>query len=335
MTALVTGGSGVLGLHVARDLAARGEEVVAYSTSGAPPSAGLVLGESAPLVHFVRGDIRDFERLRETAERFKVSGIIHTAALTGEAQAFARPHDVFAVNVGGTANVLEVARVGKMGRVVYIGSSAEYGQRLDLQPIGEDELNVEGLYAETKFLGHRLGQRYRQTFGLDVVTVRVSSVYGPNTRFNAFRGLVGNTLVAHLCRAVAFGESATLEGGGDYTRGWTYAADCAKGICLAYRASDLRHTVYNVASGRVYTMAEVVDAITRVEARADICIASKEPDAGSLQARTVRGPLDISRAREDFGFVPQYELAQGVSEYIAWWRRLGKRGAAEFTSPGS
>ena len=329
MTVLVTGGSGVLGLHVVQTMAAHGESVVAYSTSGAPPGADVVLGDFASRVAFVQGDIRDLERLREIAKSNGVRGIIHSAALTGEAQARARPHDVFAVNVAGTANVLEVARLGKMRRVVYIGSASEYGRRIDLRPIGEDEVNVEGLYAESKFLGHRLGQRYREIYRLDVITVRVSSAYGPGTRFNAFRKLVGNTLIAHLCRAVAMGEPVVLEGGGDYPRGWTYASDTAAGVRLAYQTGSPRHSVYNIASGEIYTVAEVVDAVRRVEPRARIEISPGQWEDDPFQAGNLRGPLDITRARDDLGFRPAYDLEAGLREYIAWWRRVGPGGAVD------
>ena len=210
---------------------------MAYSTSGAPPHAELVLGEQAAHVCFEKGNILDLERLRKLVSQHSIDGIVHTAALTGEAQARERAAEVVAVNVTGTANVLETAREAKMRRVIYLGSASEYGRRPDMQPIHEDEANPQGLYAETKFLGHRLGQRYRDVFGLDVITMRVSSAYGPNTRFNPLRKLVGNTLIAHLCRAAAFGEAVRLEGGADYPRDWTYAADTARGICLAYRRS--------------------------------------------------------------------------------------------------
>jgi nucleoside-diphosphate-sugar epimerase len=329
MTVLVTGGSGVLGLHVVRAMAAHGEFVVAYSTSGAPPGADLVLGDFAARVAFVQGDVRDLERLRETAGRHGVRGIIHSAALTGEAQARARPHEVFAVNVAGTANVLETARLAGMRRVVYIGSASEYGRRTDLRPIGEDEINVEGLYAESKYLGHRLGQRYREIYDLDVMTVRVSSAYGPGTRFNAFRKLVGNTLIAHLCRSVAMGEPVVLEGGGDYPRGWTYASDTATGVRLAYQAAAPRHRVYNIASGVTYTVAEVVDAVRRIEPRARIEITPGRWDDDPFQAGNLRGPLDITRAREDLGFRPAYDLEAGLRDYIAWWRRVGPGGAVD------
>lgn len=324
MATMVTGGAGMLGLHVARALAEQGQSVVAYSTSGAPPRAELVLGEYASRVTFIAGNILDLARLRGIVEEFEVSGIVHTAALTLESQARADPHGVFSVNVGGTANVLEAARLGKMRRVVYIGSASEYGRRPDLRPIGEDEVNVEGLYAETKFLGHRLGQRYHEVFGLDVLTVRVSSTYGPNTRFNAFRGLAGNTLIAHLCRAVTFGEAVTLNGGGDHRRDWTYVADTARGICLAFDAQTPRYTVYNIASGRHHTVTEVIEAIRRIEPRARI---HAEPgqweDDPFHEAGNLRGVLDITRAREDFGYAPRYGLDDGLREYIEWWRRVG------------
>jgi nucleoside-diphosphate-sugar epimerase len=126
MAVMVTGGAGMLGLHVARELAEDGRPVIAYPTSGAPPRAEFVLGRHAPYVKFVAGDILDLAHLRRTADEFGVDAIVHTAALTLESQARERPHNVFSVNVGGTANVLEAARRAKMRRVVYIGSASEY-----------------------------------------------------------------------------------------------------------------------------------------------------------------------------------------------------------------
>ncbi|MGZ8265076.1 MAG: NAD-dependent epimerase/dehydratase family protein [Burkholderiales bacterium] len=324
MPVLVTGGSGVVGLHVARELAAAGEEVVAYSTSGAPPRPELVLREHASRVRFEQGNILDLERLRQLVSERRIEGVVHTAALTGEAQARGRTPEVVAVNVTGTANVLEAARHAGLRRVVYVGSASEYGRRADLRPIAEEETQPQGMYAETKHLAHRLGQRYRELFGLDVITVRVSSSYGPNTRFNPYRKLVGNTLIAHLTRAAAFGEAVRLEGGGDYPRDWTYAADTAQGICRAYRVAKPRHTAYNIACGRSYTVAEVVDVLRRVAPEAQVSVGSGQWDDDPYQALNMRGPLDIARAREDLGYAPRYALAEGLSAYIAWWRAAGR-----------
>lgn len=323
MSTLVTGASGVVGLHVARHLAAQGESVIAFSTSGAPEHAALLLGTVAAHVRFVQGNILDYELLVEIAEKFGVDGVIHAAALTGEAQARARSRDVFATNVGGTMNLLELARTKKMRRVILLGSASEYGRRKDLQPIAEDETNPEGMYAETKFLGHRLGQRYRALHGLDVVTVRISSCYGPHTRFNPYRKLVGNTLIAHLCRAAAAGEPVALDGCGDYPRDWTYAADTALGICLAYQARAPNQTVYNISCGNSYRVGDVVAALNRVEPRAQVSIGAGNWDDDPFQAANLRGPLDISRARYELDFKPRYDLEAGLREYVDWWRKTG------------
>lgn len=330
MCVLVTGGSGVLGLHVASDLAARGFDVVAVSTSGAPPAAHLTLGKAADRVMFAQADIRDAEALRELSRRHEISHVVHCAALTGEAQGRARPQAMFEVNVAGTLHVLELARECRAQRVVYIGSSAEYGPRTDPAPIREDEVRIEGIYAETKYLGHRLANRYREVYGLDVVTARVQSVYGPNTRFNPHRGLVGNTLVAHVSREVAFGRPVSLGADHDYPRAWTHAADAASGIADALLAGTLRHTTYNVASDVVYRLDDLIEAFKEAETSARITREQPQGKASDIAAAAARGPLDVTRARTDFAFAPRFDLASGLRQYIGWWRNLGEAGASQF-----
>jgi UDP-glucose 4-epimerase len=322
MAVLVTGASGVVGVHAARALAADGHRVVAFSTSGRTPVTASLLDDMGARITYAAGDVRDPDAVAEVVRTHRIDAIVHAAGLTGEAQARARPLDMIAVNVTGTANVLEAARSAGVRRVVYVGSSAEYGRRPDLAAIGEDEVNPEGLYAETKHLGFRLARRYRAVYGLDTLTCRINSVYGPGTRFNRFRGLVGNTLVAHLCRAVARGEPVHLESGGDYPRGWTHAGDVADGIRRMVEVEAPAHDVYNLASGRIYTVRQVVDALHRVEPAAEISIGAGAWEDDPFQAGNVRGPLDIGRARADLGFQPRVELEDGLRAYVAWWRRM-------------
>lgn len=323
MPVLVTGATGVVGVHVTRALAERGEHVIAFSTQGRTPVTDSLLLPFSELVTHVQGDVRDAEAVASAVGDRDVTAIVHAAGLTGEAQARARTPEVIAVNVQGTANVLEAARQVGVRRVVYLGSSAEYGRRPDLEPIGEDETDPEGMYAETKHLGFRLARRYRALFGLETVTCRVNSVYGPGTRFNPYRGLVGNTLVAHLCRAVARGEPVHLEGGGDYPRGWTHAADVGDGIRRIVAHEAPPHDVYNLASGRLYTVREVVEALRSREPGAEITVGEGAWEDDPFQAGNLRGALDISRARRDLGFEPAVALEDGLASYVSWWRQVG------------
>jgi UDP-glucose 4-epimerase len=323
MSVLVTGATGVVGMHVSRALAEHGERVVAFSTGGRTSVSDSLLAPVATQVTHVRGDVRDAAAVLSAIRGHGVTAIVHAAGLTGEAQARARTLDVIAVNVLGTATVLEAARQSGIRRVVYLGSSAEYGRRPDLEPISEDETDPEGMYAESKHLGFRLARRYRALFDLETVTCRVNSVYGPGTRFNPYRGLVGNTLVAHLCRAVARSESVHLDGGGDYPRGWTHAADVGDGIrrIVAHHAPP--HDVYNLASGRLYTVREVVAALRSREPTAEVSVGEGAWEDDPFQAGNLRGPLDISRARRDLGFEPAVSLEDGLASYVDWWRQVG------------
>lgn len=320
MSVLVTGGSGVVGLQVVRLLARSGHDVVSVSRSGRPPAASFVLGDPDERVAFVSADILDTDLLLSIATERGVEGIVHTAALTGEAQARARPMDVLTTNVLGTVSVLEVARRAGLRRVVYTGSSSQYGRRQDMRPITEEEMNVEGLYAETKRTAQSFGLRYTSLFGVDFVTCIVSSSYGPGTRYNEHRGLVGSTLIAYLCESAVRAGKVSLDGGGDYPRGWTYAADTAQGIVLAYEKPVLAHDVYNIASGESYRVSEVVEALRTVVPGVDIAVGGGTWDDDPYQSANLRGPLDIGRARHDLGFAPVYDLRRGLGEVVSWFR---------------
>jgi len=322
MSILVTGASGVLGSHVARHLAEKGHDVIALSSSGVLPHSELTLGAFADRVRFIKADIVDLPKLEKVVAEHQVEGIVHAAAMTGEAQARVRTAEMLSVNILGTANVLQVAGAAKLRRVVYIGSASEYGRRADLRPIREDEINPEGIYSESKYAGHRLGQRFRDVFGLDVVTARVTSVYGPNTRFDPLRKLVGNTLLAHLCRSIVHGQPVELEEGGDYVRDWTYAADSAAGVSGLYLAEKLCHTSYNISGGNSYSLFDVVAALRELAPEARIKVGGGDWKDDPFQALNLRGSLDITRAREDLGFKAAYSLKEGLAAYLDWWRAL-------------
>lgn len=321
MSVLVTGGSGVLGAHTVAALANAGRDIVSLSTSGEPGNFDWLLNDRRGRVTFLAGDINDLDALAEICRSHEVDGIIHSAARTGEAQARAHTPEVYLVNVLGTVNVFEVARRQEMRRVIHIGSASEYGGRTNLDPIPEDDIAVEGLYAESKYTGHRIGERYRAIFGLSTVTARVSSVYGPYTRFNALRGLVGNTLISHLCKAIVDERAVELPGG-DYPRGWTYAADAAEGLRLIYEAPEPKETSYNVASGHFHTVRQIVEAANRIEPQASVSVESGMFEDDEFQAGNLHGPLDISRLQSEFGFSARFGLDAGLASYLSWWRYM-------------
>jgi nucleoside-diphosphate-sugar epimerase len=317
----------MVGSHVVAELTDAGHEVVCLSTRPADGISRSIIGDTSR-VRFAECDIREIDALLSIARGEAVDAIVHAAALTGEAKARARTVEMLEVNVQGTWNVLQAGRELEVRRVVNLGSPAEYGRRVDLSPIGEDEINIEGVYGESKYLGHLLGLRFADAFGLDFVTCRVNAVYGPGTRFDPHRGLVGGTMMALLCRASATGETVRITGGADFPRAWTDVRDIAAGIRLVLEKEHPAYPVYNLGSGKLVTLGEIVDAILRDNPDADIKIGADDV-TDARTAESLRGPADITRAREDLGFAPRIGIDQGVRDFVRWWRERDASDASD------
>lgn len=307
-----------MGIHVVRALCESGHSVVSVSRGGAEDAYWRYLGSASKRARFVSADIRNLEEIGDVMREHHIDGIIHAAGITTEVHAVSDPLGVFTINAAGTATMLEAARIGEVSRFVYIGSSSEYGRRTDMAAIREEEVRVEGLYAETKHIGHRLTERYREVFGLDTVSVRVSSVYGPFTRPDPMRGLLGNGLMVRLCEAAAFERDIAIEVDENDVRGWTYGTDTALGIALVFDARSPSHRVYNVASGTYSKVAEVVNVVRELAPSTSITVTQRRSDG--FHKAAVRGPLDISRARSELGFSPSVDLRTGLGQYIRWMK---------------
>lgn len=325
MSVLVTGVSGLVGVAAAAALLKRGATVVGLSRNGLSAMARKKLASHS--FREERGDVRDFDGLMRLGRAHAFTQIIHAAGVAGSSKAASDPLEMVTTNLLGIANVLEAGRRLGVSRIVYTSSSAVYGPRPDGRPIREEEVSPRSQYGELKWMGEVLAARYRQDFGLDTVIARLFSVYGP---FQKPGGLdVGYGVVHYLCSAAVAGRPLHLPSAGTYHRGYTFVDDVADGLCRLLFAARLSHSVYNIASGRSYTLAELADAIRKLIPEADIEVGSGLWEGGPPSA-TLRGALDITRARQDLDFEPSYTLEEGIGLFIEHLRRAGisQHGAA-------
>jgi nucleoside-diphosphate-sugar epimerase len=201
VTTLVTGGNGWLPSHVVRRLAGAGETVVSYDLMEPDDYLRAFLGADISNVVFEAGDVTDRERLREAAARHGVTSIVSAAAITPRVDRERRePERIIAVNLGGVVNALEVAReLPNFRRFVQISSCAVFGDVPGVTELDEDSpANSTNLYGITKLAGERVALRYGDLFGLDVIAVRPSNVYGPMERFTP--GYAGATELREMLR---------------------------------------------------------------------------------------------------------------------------------------
>lgn len=292
---VVTGAAGLVGAAVARRLADRGDEVVALDRV-----AMRIPGD----IQVQACDLGDVHRLYQLAGT-GIDGVIHCGAHSGPMVARDHPHSMVQVNVLGTANMLELARVLGARRFVYCSSTSAYGTT----PTGvvpEDTLlRPTSLYGASKAASEYLVSAYADQFGLDGVSLRICWVYGPRRTTDCLiRSLIQDALVDEPSR-LAFGE--------DFNRHYVHVDDAARALVLALDAERPLRRTYNITGGLCTTLGEVARVVKQVLPRADIVLQSGPDPVDDLQHQ-----FDTQAAERDLDYQPQISLEAGIRSYAEW-----------------
>ena len=320
MTTLVTGGNGWLPSHVVRQLARSGEMVVSYDLMEPDDYLRAFLGADVANVVFESGDVTDRERLSEAAAKHGVTSLISAAAITPRVDRERRePERIIAVNLGGVVNALEVARtLPDFRRFVQVSSCAVFGDVSGVTELDEESpANSTNLYGITKLAGERVALRYGDLFGLDVIAVRPSNVYGPMERFTP--GYAGATELREMLRIHFAGEPIKVASLDASYRDWTFAEDVAEGIARAWSiAGPLPQRVFIVSSGEQYSVGDVLEAFRTNLAGLEYRVVSRD-DANYPVDEGGPGPLPLNRrAVAHLEWSPRTSFADGMRQYLTW-----------------
>lgn len=311
MAVFITGGHGHIASWAAYFLAREGEQVFLYDLNPAIPDH---LNAVTKNINFIKGDVMDFPHLADVFKQHKkeIDGIIHTVGIMGEF-VLENPHRNVAVNVGGTHNMLEIARQFEIPKVVYTSTGAVYGAVTGT--VSEDKFppNPSDLYGSTKASCEFLGQQYASTFGFEFRISRVYFCYGvgklPSTFIRLYRLAFG---------ALEGLDDLTMDKGADQKLDFTYIEDAARGTAMLYQAKELKHSIYNIATGVPNSVGRVVELVQRYSPFQ----VKVELGPGEMMQRAEA--LDISRAREELGFEPKYSLEEGIQRYADWMKLMVK-----------
>jgi UDP-glucose 4-epimerase len=296
-TILVTGLSGLIGAAVARRLVARGDSVLGLDRiHPANPPCPVVIHE-----------LGDAHRLHEIMLTGRIRAIVHTGGASGPMVWPESPARVTAVNIGGLVDVLEAARLHGRPRIVWFSSILAYGTRPGLAPVDEATILRPGtVYGATKAAGEALLEAYAQDHGVDGVALRVASCYGPGRTTNCFIRL--------LLENAAAGRPTAVPDPDARNRQHIHVDDVAAAVIAALDTPLLPSRAYNIGPGTVMSSAEVAAEVAQAIPGVRLI---QDPAAPSWNSFAL-GPLDISRASNDFGFVPRVGLAAGAAAYRAW-----------------
>lgn len=270
MRVLVTGGAGYIGSHTVRQLLKAGHEVIVYDN--------LSRGhrEAVAGVPLVEGDIRDGELLRATLRRYGCQGILHFAALSLVGESVRDPQSYYLNNVIGGLTLFQAALDCGVRYLVFSSSAAVYGDPHQV-PIREDcPLEPANPYGETKMVLEKALISYSRSYGLRAISLRYFNAAGASPAGDMGEDHDPEThLIPLVLKAIMTGKELTVFGDdyptpdGTAIRDYIHVDDLARAHILALEALEQGSptAVYNLGSGRGYSVLEVIRAAEKVTGR--------------------------------------------------------------------
>jgi nucleoside-diphosphate-sugar epimerase len=305
---LITGGAGFIGSHLTAFLVAAGEQVRVLDNfaTGKRENLAAISGK----FELLEADIRDLEAIRGAFQG--VEYVLHQAAIPSVPRSLADPLTTHAANVSGTMNVLLAAREAGVKRVVVASSSSVYGANPQL-PKREDMVPQPlSPYAASKLATEGYAQAFYHAFGLETVCLRYFNVFGPHQDPTSQYAAV----IPKFITAMLQGQRPTIYGDGEQTRDFTYVDNVVQANLQALRAEGVAGKVFNIACGRRISINELVATLNQLLGT-DLEPLYAPPRPGEVK----HSLADITAARQQLGYEPHIDFAEGLARTVEWYRR--------------
>ena len=310
-TVVVTGGAGFIGSELVRQLAARGDRVVAIDNlvNGTRENLDGVLSSRVTLLE---ADIRDLDAVTPHLREARV--VYHLACL-GVRHSVHSPRENHDVNATATLRLLGASREAAVPRFVYVSSSEVYGTARWVPMTEEHPTYPHTVYGGSKLAGECYTRAYHDTYGYPTVVVRPFNTFGPRSHHE---GDSGEVIPKFLLRCLA-GRPMIVFGDGTQTRDFTFVSDTAAGIILAGEDARAVGQTINLGSGREITINELARQVAAVAGRPEAAVEHDQPRPGDV----LRLFADMSHARALLGYAPKMTMGDGLAALLAWYRAQG------------
>jgi len=314
---LLTGGAGFIGSHLAEALLRRGLQLSVVDSlddfySPGAKRANLEEVRKAGDFCFCELDLCDFGALRQAISKLRPGIIIHLAARAGVRPSIENPQLYERVNVGGTVNLLELARQLGVQRFIFGSSSSVYGIT-NRVPFAEDDpcLRPISPYAATKLAGEFFCHTYAHLYGISTLCLRFFTVYGPRQR--------PDLAIRKFTSLMEAGKPIPVFGDGSMGRDYTFVDDTVAGVLAAldyqFPPGGTPFDIFNLGNSHPVSLDELIKTLERVTGRVAI------RDQKALQP----GDVPITWANTDkaarvLGYRPATSLAEGLEKFLEWFR---------------
>jgi nucleoside-diphosphate-sugar epimerase len=311
MKALITGGAGFIGSHLAEALCRRGASVVVLDDLSLGNAANLDWKKPGDHLEFVQGDAAD-----EQLAAKLIAGcdwVFHESAMPSVPRSVAEPWKSNTQNLDATLRLLLLAREAGVKRFLFASSSSIYGDSDAPAKHESHAPNPLSPYALQKYGAEKYGQLFHQLYGLPTVSLRYFNVFGPRQAFDSpYSGVI-----AKFCTSMLAGQTPVIFGDGLQSRDFTYIDNVvAANLAAAEAPADkVAGRFFNVAGGRSITLLDLVAELNRLTGQ------SLKPRFEPVRAGDVRSSVaDTSAAREAFGFTPKIAWQQGLAKTLDFYR---------------
>jgi len=293
---LVTGGCGFIGSHIVDRLISLGHEVRVIDDLSASENEMFYYNDQAT---YYQEDIS-----KDNCSHIfnNVDHVFHLAARSRIQPTIGSPNQCFEVNVVGTQRVLEWSRDNSVKRVIYSGTSSLYGHQNQIPFAPNMPADCLNPYSMSKWMGEQVCKLYNQLYGLPSITLRYFNVYGPREPIKGEYAPV----IGLFKRQSKRNEFMTIVAPGTQRRDFTYIEDVVEANILAMNAStvDIPFNIYNVGTGKNYSMIEIAEMI-----------GGKRDVIPSRPAEVQETLADIEDTINDLGWLPKHKLKDKINAY--------------------
>ena len=312
MNILVTGAAGFIGSNVCRYFTGRGHHVAGldnfdpfYPKKFKRLNLDQLKGNQG--FRFYEGDIRDSKVLNPIFSENKTDVVIHLAAKAGVRPSIESIGEYYDVNINGTVCLLEIMKSHGVKKMLFASSSSVYGNNQKV-PFSETDTvdNPISPYASTKKSGELLCHVYTHLYGFDITCLRFFTVFGPGQR--------PDLAIHKFTKLIDEGKPIPFYGDGSTARDYTFIEDIVSGINCAFEHLG-GYRVYNLGESKVIDLKKLVQTIEKSLGK------KAELNRLPLQQGDVNITYaDISKAKAEIGYNPQYDIETGVNKFVEWYK---------------
>jgi nucleoside-diphosphate-sugar epimerase len=305
--ALVTGGAGFIGSHIAAALLERGARVriIDDLSTGHIENVEEIGGE----IDFIQASLTDDQALRRALKDVEL--VFHEAAIPSVPRSVAAPAETHEASVNATFSLLLAARDQKVRRLVYAASSSAYGDQPELPKREDMRPDPLSPYAVAKLVGEYYCQVFSRVYGLGTVALRYFNVFGPRQDPGSqYSGVISRFIDASLN-----GKQPNIYGDGEQSRDFTYISNVVHANLRAAESDSAVGQVINIANGERVTINQVFEMVKKLTGNQNV-----QAEYAPVRAGDVRDSLaDLSLARSLLAYSPQVGLEEGLRLTIDWW----------------